>query len=60
MLKSQKHLSNPESEALNIFVPIPAGQVPVVGSWVLGRIGVLYRDSRTGTDRIGNWAARVL
>ena len=29
----------------------------VVGSWVIDRIS-LYRDPRTGTQYIGNWASR--
>ena len=31
----------------------------IVGSWVIGSIS-LYRDPRTGTQYIGNWASRSL
>ena len=30
----------------------------IVGSWVIDRKS-LYRDPRTGTQYIGNWASRV-
>ena len=30
----------------------------IVGSWAIDRI-YLYRDPRTGTQYIGNWASRV-
>ena len=30
-----------------------------IGSWVIDSIG-LYRDSRTGTQYVGNWASRVI
>ena len=31
----------------------------IVGPWVIDSIN-LYRDLRTGTQYIGNWASRVL
>ena len=30
----------------------------IVGSWVMDNIS-LYRDPRTGTQFLGNWASRV-
>ena len=33
-------------------------QVPIVGPWVIDSMN-FYRDLRTGTQYIGNWASRV-
>ena len=45
--KIDKFKANPRSPGTHI-----------VGSWVIGSIS-LYRDPRTGTQYIGNWASRV-
>ena len=42
------------------FVPLQYPRSPgthIVGSWLIDRIS-LYRDPRTGTQYIGNWASR--
>ena len=43
----------------DLFIALEA-QVPmyIVGPWVIDSIN-LYRDLRTGTQYIGNWASRV-
>ena len=41
---------------LGLRVPRSPGTY-IVGPWVIDSIG-LYRDPRTGTQYIGNWASR--